>query len=46
VGNRLKFSFIDQGGQSRIADVNLKGNTFAGNVLETSTLYEITGTRN
>jgi hypothetical protein len=26
--------------------VNLKGNTFAGNVLETSTLYEITGTRN
>jgi SAM-dependent methyltransferase len=46
VGNRLKFSFIDQSGQSRIADVTLKGNTFAGNVVENSPLYEITGTRN
>ena len=46
VGNRLKFSFVDQGGQSRIIDVTLKGNTFAGNVLENSPLYEVSGTRN
>jgi SAM-dependent methyltransferase len=46
VGNRLKFSFVDQGGQSRIVDVTLKGNTFAGNVLENSPLYEVSGTRN
>ncbi len=45
VGNRLKFSFIDMSGQSRNVDVTLKGNTFAGNVLENSPLYEITGTR-
>jgi SAM-dependent methyltransferase len=46
VGNRLKFSFVDQSGQSRIVDVTLKGNTFAGNVLENSPLYEVSGTRN
>ncbi len=46
VGNRLKFSFIDISGQSRIIDVNLKGNTFAGNVLENSPLYEVSGVRN
>jgi len=46
VGNRLKFSFIDLSGQSRTIDVTLKGNTFAGNVLENSPLYEISGTRN
>ncbi len=46
VGNRLKFSFIDHSGQSRIIDVTLKGNTFAGNVLENSPLYEVSGTRN
>jgi SAM-dependent methyltransferase len=46
VGNRLKFSFVEQGGQSRIVDVTLKGNTFAGNVLENSPLYEVSGTRN
>jgi len=45
-GNRLKFSFVDQGGQSRAIDVTLKGNAFAGNVVENSPLYEITGTRN
>ncbi len=45
VGNRLKFSFIDMSGQSRNVDVTLKGNAFAGNVLENSPLYEITGTR-
>lgn len=44
-GDRLKFSFVDGSGQSRIIDVTLKGNTFAGNVLENSPLYEITGTR-
>jgi hypothetical protein len=44
-GNRLKFSFIDSSGQSRIVEVTLKGNTFAGNVLENSPLYEITGVR-
>jgi SAM-dependent methyltransferase len=46
VGNRLKFSFVDQSGQSRIVDVTLKGDTFAGNVLENSPLYEVSGTRN
>jgi len=46
VGNRLKFSFVDQSGQSRIVDVTLKGNSFAGNVVENSPLYEVTGTRN
>ncbi|MDO9024130.1 methyltransferase domain-containing protein [Zwartia sp.] len=45
-GNRLKFSFVDQSGQSRIVDVTLKGNTFAGNVVENSPLYEVTGVRN
>lgn len=45
VGNRLKFSFIDHSGQSRIIDVTLKGDTFAGNVLENSPLYEVSGTR-
>ncbi len=45
-GNRLKFSFVDQSGQSRIVDVTLKGNTFAGNVVENYPLYEITGVRN
>ena len=45
-GNRLKFSFVDQSGQSRIINVTLKGNTFAGNVLENSPLYEVTGVRN
>jgi len=45
-GNRLKFSFVDNSGQSRIVDVTLKGNTFAGNVLENSPLYEVTGVRN
>ncbi len=45
-GNRLKFSFVDHGGQSRIVDVTLKGSTFAGNVVENSPLYEITGVRN
>jgi SAM-dependent methyltransferase len=46
VGNRLKFSFIDHSGQSRIVDVTLKGDTCAGNVLENSPLYEVSGTRN
>ena len=46
VGNRLKFSFIDHSGQSRIIDVTLKGNTFAGNVVENSPLYEVSGVRN
>lgn len=46
VGNRLKFSFVDHSGQSRIVDVTLKGNTFAGNVVENSPLYEVSGTRN
>ncbi len=45
-GNRLKFSFVDHSGQSRIVDVTLKGSTFAGNVVENSPLYEITGVRN
>jgi SAM-dependent methyltransferase len=45
VGNRLKFSFVDMSGQSRNVDVTLKGNAFAGNVIENSPLYEITGTR-
>ncbi len=44
-GNRLKFSFIDQSGQSRIFDVEIKGNTMTGNVHENSPLYEISGTR-
>lgn len=46
VGNRLKFSFVDHSGQSRVLDVTLNGNNFAGNVLENSPLYEVTGTRN
>lgn len=46
VGNRLKFSFVDHSGQSRIVDVTLKGNTFAGNVVENSPLYEVSGVRN
>lgn len=46
VGNRLKFNFIDHSGQSRVLDVTLNGNNFAGNVLENSPLYEVTGTRN
>lgn len=46
VGNRLKFSFIDHSGQTRIIDVTLKGNTFAGNVVENSPLYEVSGVRN
>ncbi len=45
-GNRLKFSFVDHSGQSRIVDATLKGNTFAGNVVENLPLYEITGVRN
>ncbi len=44
-GNRLKFSFVDEGGQSRHFDVELKGNTMQGNVLEMSPLYEVSGTR-
>ncbi len=44
-GNRLKFSFIDQSGQSRIFDVEIKGNAMTGNVHENSPLYEISGTR-
>lgn len=46
LGNRLKFSFVDHSGQSRVLDVTLNGNNFAGNVLENSPLYEVTGTRN
>ena len=45
-GNRLKFSFLDQSNQSRIADVTLNGNELSGQVLENSPLYSITGTRN
>ncbi len=45
-GNRLKFSFVDQSGQSRMVDVTLKDSTFAGNVVENFSLYEITGVRN
>ena len=44
-GNRLKFSFVDQNGQSRIFDVEIKGNALTGNVLENSPLYEVSGTR-
>ena len=44
-GNRLKFSFVDQNGQSRIFDVEIKGNAMTGNVHENSPLYEISGTR-
>ena len=44
-GNRLKFSFVDQNGQSRIFDVEIKGNAFTGNVHENSPLYEVSGTR-
>jgi len=44
-GNRLKFSFIDQSGQSRIFDVEIKGNSLTGNVHENSPLYEVSGTR-
>lgn len=44
-GNRLKFSFVDDSGQSRHFDVELKGNTMQGNVLEMSPLYEVSGTR-
>ena len=44
-GNRLKFSFVDQNGQSRIFDVEIKGNALTGNVHENSTLYEVSGTR-
>lgn len=44
-GNRLKFSFIDQSGQSRIFDVEIKGNAMTGNVHENSPLYEISATR-
>lgn len=44
-GNRLKFSFIDQSGQSRVFDVEIKGNAMSGNVHENSPLYEISGTR-
>lgn len=44
-GNRLKFSFIDQSGQSRVFDVEIKGNAMTGNVHENSPLYEISGTR-
>lgn len=45
-GNRLKFSFLDQSNQSRIADVTLNGNELSGQVFENSPLYSITGTRN
>ena len=45
-GNRLKFSFTDHSNQSRIVEVTLNGNDFAGHVLENSPLYSITGTRN
>lgn len=45
-GNRLKFSFLDQSNQSRIADLTLNGNELSGQVLENSPLYSITGTRN
>jgi SAM-dependent methyltransferase len=44
-GNRLKFSFVDQNGQSRIFDVEIKGNALTGNVHENSPLYEVSGTR-
>jgi hypothetical protein len=44
-GNRLKFNFVDQNGQSRIFDVEIKGNALTGNVLENSPLYEVSGTR-
>ena len=44
-GNRLKFSFVDQNGQSRIFEVEIKGNALTGNVLENSPLYEVSGTR-
>ena len=43
--NRLKFSFVDQNGQSRIFDVEIKGNALTGNVHENSPLYEVSGTR-
>jgi len=45
-GNRLKFSYVDNSGQARVLDVTLKGNTFAGNVVENSPLFEVTGVRN
>jgi len=41
----LKFSFVDQNGQSRIFDVEIKGNALTGNVHENSPLYEVSGTR-
>ena len=44
-GNRLKFNFVDPSGQSRIFDVEIKGNALTGNVLENSPLYEVSGTR-
>jgi SAM-dependent methyltransferase len=44
-GNRLKFSFIDPSGQTRIFDVEIKGNALTGNVLENSPLYEVSGSR-
>ena len=44
-GNRLKFNFVDPSGQSRIFDVEIKGNAIKGNVLENSPLYEVSGTR-
>ncbi|MGE4242867.1 SAM-dependent methyltransferase [Ramlibacter sp.] len=45
-GDRLKFSFLDPKGQSRAAEVTVKGNSFAGKVMENSPLYDIAGTRN
>jgi SAM-dependent methyltransferase len=45
-GNRLKFSYVDNSGQTRVLDVTLKGNTFAGNAIENSPLFEVTGVRN
>lgn len=45
-GNRLKFSYVDNSGQNRVLDVTLKGNTFAGNGVENSPLFEVTGVRN
>lgn len=44
-GNRLRFSFTDQNGQSRVFDVTIKGNTLSGSVRENLSLYDVSGTR-
>lgn len=46
VGNRLKFTFLDQSNQSRIIEATLSGHELSGQVSENSPLYSITGTRN